>query len=308
MPKPVWIVEGLLTKGRVSVLIGDGGIGKSYLALDLALSMASGDSWLEHPIPQRGVVIYVAGEGEDDIPERLMTWEIARGMITPPEFILVTDTVQLLDRDDVDEFIDYARDVSRDGNLPLELIILDTLSCMFSGEENSGKEMKLAVLGADHIARKTGAHVMLLHHTNKIGGIRGHTSLRDNTNTSIMVKETQTGIVLECWKQKSGPDFKPIFLRTRTIDLPEGGTNIVWDVDHEDHSPRLDITSSPSHRRRTEKQRLLDLLPHRGLTREEWLTRATAEGIKATTFNATLNRLRKDKAIREEFGRFLPPA
>lgn len=44
-----WVVEGWVPKGEVTFLYGDGGVGKSLLAQQLATCAATGNDWLGHP-------------------------------------------------------------------------------------------------------------------------------------------------------------------------------------------------------------------------------------------------------------------
>ena len=48
-----WCVEGLLAQPSLTVLVGDPGSKKTYLAIDLAVCVALGKPWLEHSTIQR---------------------------------------------------------------------------------------------------------------------------------------------------------------------------------------------------------------------------------------------------------------
>jgi hypothetical protein len=69
-PMEEWLVEGLFRRGGVGMLVGDANVGKSLIALDLALSIASGTRWLRHFDCDVGPVFYVAGEGSDERNDR----------------------------------------------------------------------------------------------------------------------------------------------------------------------------------------------------------------------------------------------
>src|SRR5947209_2819298 len=57
-----WLIEGLLPASSLAVLAGGSGVGKSFIALDIACSIASGIDWHGRSVMQ-GDVVYVAGEG-----------------------------------------------------------------------------------------------------------------------------------------------------------------------------------------------------------------------------------------------------
>jgi RecA-family ATPase len=66
IPERRWIVEGLIPDLNVSDLSGDGGTGKSLLALQLAVAVAAGKLWLGRKV-ESGPVVYLSCE--DDVDE-----------------------------------------------------------------------------------------------------------------------------------------------------------------------------------------------------------------------------------------------
>ncbi len=62
LPDPEWLIENLLVKGSFAVLFGAPGVGKSFLALSWALSLAAGKPWLDRAVIG-GPVVYIAAEG-----------------------------------------------------------------------------------------------------------------------------------------------------------------------------------------------------------------------------------------------------
>src|SRR4051812_37793236 len=62
LPPPEWLIEGVIESSALGVLYGPPGCGKSFAALDWALSVATGKAWHGREVRQ-GAVVYVAGEG-----------------------------------------------------------------------------------------------------------------------------------------------------------------------------------------------------------------------------------------------------
>jgi len=57
-PSPSWIVDQLFPQGSINILVGDGGVGKSWLTLHLALCVASGQDFLGNfPVKQGKVLL-----------------------------------------------------------------------------------------------------------------------------------------------------------------------------------------------------------------------------------------------------------
>ncbi len=62
LPDPSWLINPILPEQGLVVLLGPPGIGKSFVALDWALSIKAGQEWLGHSLMQ-GNVLYIAAEG-----------------------------------------------------------------------------------------------------------------------------------------------------------------------------------------------------------------------------------------------------
>ncbi len=73
LPDPAWLIEDLLPEGGLAELYGKPGVGKSFLSLDWALSLAAGVPWLGRPLNQADVV-YVSAEGGRGLKKRIAAW------------------------------------------------------------------------------------------------------------------------------------------------------------------------------------------------------------------------------------------
>src|SRR5829696_4145564 len=62
MADPPWLVEGILAEGAFAALYGKPGVYKSFFALELSFSIATGLTWAGRPV-RSGRVIYIAAEG-----------------------------------------------------------------------------------------------------------------------------------------------------------------------------------------------------------------------------------------------------
>ncbi|MGY4712894.1 AAA family ATPase [Mycolicibacterium sp. CBM1] len=66
------VIPSLLNEGESGSLIGQGAVGKSLLALDIAVSLASGKSVLGHPAGEPITVMYIDMENSaPELAERL---------------------------------------------------------------------------------------------------------------------------------------------------------------------------------------------------------------------------------------------
>ena len=69
IPPRRWVVPGWVPERNVTMLSGDGGLGKSLLAMQLAIACATGTPWLGLNT-QRANVLYIACEDDDDEIQR----------------------------------------------------------------------------------------------------------------------------------------------------------------------------------------------------------------------------------------------
>jgi hypothetical protein len=75
---PSWLIKGWLPDSGLAMLFGPSGAGKTFAALSMAASIASGKAWHGHRVTQ-GSVIYLAGEGHYGLRMRVAAWAQANG-------------------------------------------------------------------------------------------------------------------------------------------------------------------------------------------------------------------------------------
>jgi hypothetical protein len=204
-PAPSWLVEGVLPEQGLFTLFGQSGVGKSFVALDLALSVANGIEWLGQRT-RRGAVVYVAQEGGWDLGGRIDAWiQCHSGCSTEGLFIVEEQAVDLLNPADIDMLCTAICAIA-----PAHaLSIFDTLALSVpGGDENSTKDMGAAVAGVRAIATATSGLVGLVAHTGwtERSRERGSSAIRGAMDTTI---RCEAG-VLSCIKQRGGPPFSPI--------------------------------------------------------------------------------------------------
>lgn len=208
-PEPDWIVEGLIQQSSLGVLYGSPGVGKSFVALDIANRVAAGLPWHGRAVARRRV-LFLAAEGGANLGRRQAAWQANSGLADDPETYFFDGTVDLLDPEWVAAAALKAREIGAG------LVIVDTLArSMGAGDENSARDMN-AVLAACERIRGDGA-VLLVHHPGRdnIGRERGHSSLRGAADWMVSVtrKRGSRTLTLACEKMKDTPEWTPISMR-----------------------------------------------------------------------------------------------
>lgn len=198
------IAGPILDLNTCAILFGSRGSYKSFVALDWALSVATGTRWHGRPVSY-GNVVYVTAEGVHGITKRVDAWQAAHPLdnvsALDDRLVFLPEPVNLLNAATMGQFRD-AITAARP-----QLVVLDTLSrCFTGGDENSGKDGTIAVEQWDFIRRDTGACVLLVHHAGKntAAGSRGWSGWEAAADHVYYAERAGTrGLTLKCTKAKN---------------------------------------------------------------------------------------------------------
>jgi len=212
LPKPSWIVPGLLKESSLAMLAGAGGLGKTYLALYLAGLVATG----KHHVTPFGAmvgepekVLYVGAEGIEDFDSRMTALETYYKLptaLTEENMQFVEEGVNFSDSASMDRLSRLVKDNQ------YKLIVLDTFSQLahISNENDASQVADVMRLAKRLRTLSPGSCILFLHHASKESGrYRGSSALRDNIDTLISIYGKSSGFTLStdsanAGKQRSG--------------------------------------------------------------------------------------------------------
>ena len=224
-PDTHWLVPGVLPAGGFAALFGPSGSGKSFLALDLSLSLALGQAWFGRPL-QRARVTYLCLEGGAGFGKRVRAWRARHGYVELPDNLkFMRGSFQLQWRQHREQIASVMRQSGSCGGL----VVIDTLSRAYGGaDENSGSDMSGIVMACNELQRGTQAAVLLVHHTGKdiTKGLRGHSSLRAALDSAIEVRSSRTGREWEVTKSKDGEEGELKTFRLASVDVGLGADGL----------------------------------------------------------------------------------
>ena len=228
MKRPQWLIEGILESGTLGMLYGAPASGKSFLALDMGACVATGLDWHGNKV-QQGGVLYFVGEGLQGIIRRKEAWSIFHETDLNYSMSFSTQFVDLNNLEDsLPKFIEEIRKVSE--QTEVKLLILDTLSRYYSGDENAAGDMNHFISVLDALRQEFGFAVLLVHHTGKdtSRGARGSSVLRAAIDTEIQVQKSNDAISITNTKQKDFDVFPPRAFRLSQVELlDEAGEKLV---------------------------------------------------------------------------------
>ena len=182
-PPRQWLVPGMLLMGTVGLLYGDGGTGKSLLAMQLAVAVSTGRAWLNKPVKSGGAIYYSCEDNRDEIHRRLAdvcrsqcitTADLGQLMIADmagaPETLLASIGKKTGAMSPTAVFNDLDRVAT---GLRPQLVVVDTLADVFPGNENDRAQARHFIGLMRQLARKHGCAVLLLAHPSLTGMATG---------------------------------------------------------------------------------------------------------------------------------------
>ena len=177
LPDPEWLVDGLIIERGMGFIYGKPGAGKSFVALDIALRVATAKAdWMGKPIVKTGGVVYISSEGVADMKFRLKAWGIANAVeLDQSPFYLIPDAVNFMKTQDLERlFTTLDTVIGRTGEIVL--VVVDTVSRVLPGaDENLQKDMTVFIAAIDGIRERYGVATIGVHHTSREGNLRGST-------------------------------------------------------------------------------------------------------------------------------------
>ena len=235
LPERDYLLHPVIPEQGIVMLVAKRGIGKTFTALHISLSVAGGLSLFNWHAPKARRVLYVDGEMPAiSMQERLAA--LATGMAAPPHamqnFSIITPDMQ--SRPMPDLATTYGQQALEPFLAGVDLLVLDNLATLCrTGKENESQSwtpMQTWLLDL----RRRGMAVLLVHHAGKSGDQRGTSAREDIMDTVISLRRPTTYSVAE------GARFEVHLTKARGIvgedampfevHLRSEGNQLIWDV------------------------------------------------------------------------------
>lgn len=223
--KPIdWVIKRFFETDSLGLIFGAPGGGKSFFAVDIACSIATGTPWMSNDVKQ-GQVFYIAGEGHNGLARRFKAWETARGVTIEAGRIFKSGgAMQALDEESVKEVSDMIADqVLASGEMP-GAIVIDTLARNFgAGDENSTEDMSKFIQHVDKwLRQRFKCCVIIVHHSgHNMERARGSSALKAAVDAEYEISKDESGNVkIRTTKMKDAELPGDLILRLKGVELP----------------------------------------------------------------------------------------
>jgi len=175
-----WLITGLWSEEAVGIVGGEPKCCKSFLVLDMAVSVAAGTPCLRRfPVAHAGRVLLYAAEDALHVVRRRLEGICAAVGVTLPDLdvqVITAPTVRLdldTDRASLDETV---------AKLKPRLLVLDPFVRLHRIDENASGEVAPLLAYLREMQRRHGVAVAVVHHAKKGGGrIRAGQALRGSS-------------------------------------------------------------------------------------------------------------------------------
>lgn len=212
-----WLVEQLWGVSSVGVIGGAPKCSKTWLGLDLALSVATGTACLgKYAVPQPGpVLVYLAEDALPVVRERVAGMARHRGLdLGAVDIHVITAPTLRLDRDP-----HRTRLFETAKRLRPRLILLDPLVRLHGIDENHAGEVAGLLAYFRSLQRRLDLSVVLVHHTRKNAsagvatgqGLRGSSDLHAFGDSNLYLRRTKERLVLST-EHRAAPASPPVYL------------------------------------------------------------------------------------------------
>ena len=219
-PAPLkWIIKGWVPDLGVTMIYGESGGGKTFLALDIACHIAAGLDWHGHRT-KKGISVYMAGEGNYGIRQRVASWCKAHNIDRLDNLLISNKAIDMDSPTASAQIIKAVRELTTEDAVQ---ITIDTVNNHMSGNENDAKDTRNMLNAVQIVGRALNSGMCLVHHTGNAieakNRARGSSAWKASMDSQILVSKKDGLIEVTCTKMKDTEEPQPFFGRLQSVDL-----------------------------------------------------------------------------------------
>jgi len=218
-----YLIKPFFEREATTVLFGESGTYKSFICIDIGLSVAYGIPY-HGKRAHKGPVFYVCGEGSGGISRRIEAWMLRHpGLPATAPFYVSKVPGQLIEEGNAAGIAEAIR--QQEPDISPALIIVDTLSTNIgNGDESSNTDIARLMNNVNiHLRDAFGSCVLIVHHVGHgdKDRERGAYALRGNADCRILVKPAgERRCSMHSLKVKDAPEFDPVMFSANIVTIP----------------------------------------------------------------------------------------
>lgn len=236
VPERRWCIEPLIPDRNVTLFTGDGGVGKSLLALQMAVAAATGMPWLGMSVAADSAFYLSAEDDREELHRRLAAISIA-------EDVPISDMEKLQLWSIAGEsalLSDLGKNSYTLRPTPLferllawllerrpKLVVLDTLADLFGGNENERSHARQFIAMLRKLAIEAECSVLLLAHPSLNGrannsGHSGSTAWQGSVRSHLYLQRSMES------GEEADPDLRTLTLKKANYAGAGTEINVRW--------------------------------------------------------------------------------
>ncbi|GIU23050.1 helicase RepA family protein [Shewanella schlegeliana] len=217
-----WLIKQYIPSKAFGVIYGASGSYKSFAVLDMCCCLAANKTWNTQKV-EGCAVVFIAAEGAVGIKRRIRAWEIAHKTNVNNLFVL-DKSLSPSEPEERIKLVNAIFELEKQHSIKIGLIVFDTLSRCFIGDENTARDMGHFILGCETLIKTTTATVLCIHHSGKdqSKGCRGSSKLFADADFVFQLQRpagTSLSVSLVNHKQKDDEPAKTLGMIFEKVTL-----------------------------------------------------------------------------------------
>lgn len=219
-PNPIkWIVKKYIPEAATVMIFGPSKHGKTFVSLDIACHISLGLPW-QGSKTKEGVVVYLAGEGNYGIRQRVASWCKQHSISNLDNLLISNKAIAIDDPMAAAKIIHAVKELT---NEEVKIVFVDTVNRHMAGDENHARDVSNFLNNTNIICSALGSTVVLVHHSGN--GLdaqdraRGSSAWIASLDAQFSVTRKDEIINFHCKKMKDGPEPDDVYGSLQTVPL-----------------------------------------------------------------------------------------
>lgn len=245
-----WLVDGIVPRTTTGIVAGEPGIGKTWIVMDLVLTIASGVPWLDLYATKPCKVLVVDEENAHVLVRQRyqsLVWKYEPYGLLENIHFLVGESIDITPlehpRTGMQPSSDFNKLYYTIGENNYDLVVFDSLTRMHHADENDSSRMSAVFSYIKRLMDDLGVSCIFTHHFNKA---RGHSNNRLRGSSDILAFPdyvlrvendrghtgiNESGVMIEHGKSRWGENVGKLYVK---LEEGEGSKRLIRRLSNED--------------------------------------------------------------------------